>query len=157
MEALAAQARSEVLLAEGEPIGALELCRRALRVWQSVSLPFEEARVRTLIARLCRALNDESTAAMELKTARNILIRMKARPDLAEVESLLGDPSAHGLTGRELEVLRLVAAGATNAQIAEELVISVRTVDTHVSHILTKLGVSSRSGATSYAHRNGLV
>lgn len=157
LEALAAKTRSLVLLAEGEPIAALELCRRAIRVWQSVSLPFEEARVRTLIARSCRALDDESTATMELNAARNILIRLKARPDLAEVESLLGEPPAHGLTARELEVLRLVTAGTTNAQIAQELVISVRTVDTHVSNILTKLGVSSRSGATSYAHRNGLV
>ncbi|MGH8925629.1 MAG: LuxR C-terminal-related transcriptional regulator [Acidimicrobiia bacterium] len=159
LEATAAQIRATVLVAEGQPLAALELCRRASRVWRHLDLPFEEARTRVLIARSCRALDDEATAVMELETAHSILTRLKARPHLAEVESLLGEHprSQHGLTDRELEVLRLVAGGMTNAQIAEELVVSVRTVDTHVSNILTKLGVSSRSGATSYAHRQGLV
>jgi DNA-binding CsgD family transcriptional regulator len=159
LEATAAQTRASVLLAEGQPLAALELCRRASRVWQHFDLPFEEARARVLIARSCRALNDETTARMELETARSIFDRLQARPRLAEVASLLSEHprSAHGLTVRELEVLRLVAAGETNAEIAKALVVSVRTVDTHVSNILTKLGVSTRSGATAYAHRHGLA
>jgi DNA-binding NarL/FixJ family response regulator len=63
----------------------------------------------------------------------------------------------HGLTARELQVLSLVAAGATNRAIASELVLSERTVDRHVSNIFTKLGVSSRAAATAYAYKHQLV
>ena len=64
---------------------------------------------------------------------------------------------AHGLTGRELEVLRLVAAGRTNKAIAAELVLSERTVERHVSNIFTKLGLSSRAAATAFAYEHELV
>ncbi len=63
----------------------------------------------------------------------------------------------HGLTRRELQVLRLVAAGETNRGIATELVLSERTVDRHVSNIYAKLGVSSRAAATAYAYEHQLV
>jgi ATP/maltotriose-dependent transcriptional regulator MalT len=159
LEATAAHTRAAVLLSEGQALPALESCRRALRVWQHLDLPFEEAHARTLIARSCRALDDEVTAVMELETARSILTRLQAKPRLSGVQSLLGEdpPSDHGLTHRELEVLQLVAAGKTNAQIARELMVSVRTVDAHVSNILTKLGVSSRSAATAYAFSHKLT
>jgi DNA-binding NarL/FixJ family response regulator len=65
--------------------------------------------------------------------------------------------SPRGLTERELEVLRLVAAGRTNKAIAAELVLSERTVERHVSNIFAKLGVSSRSAATAFAYEHGLV
>jgi DNA-binding NarL/FixJ family response regulator len=63
----------------------------------------------------------------------------------------------HGLTPRELQVLRLVAAGETNRAIAAELVLSERTIDRHVSNLFSKLRVSSRAGATAYAYEHGLV
>jgi DNA-binding NarL/FixJ family response regulator len=66
-----------------------------------------------------------------------------------------GEP--HGLTPRELQVLRLISAGRTNKAIADELVLSERTVDRHVSNIFTKLGVSSRAAATAYAYEHRLV
>ena len=66
-------------------------------------------------------------------------------------------PAAGGLTGREVEVLELIAAGKTNRQIAEALFISEKTVARHVSNIFTKLAVSSRSAATAYAFRHGLA
>jgi len=65
--------------------------------------------------------------------------------------------SSRGLTERELQVLRLVATGDTNKAIAAELALSERTVDRHVSNILTKLGVPSRTAATAYAYRHQLV
>jgi DNA-binding NarL/FixJ family response regulator len=92
--------------------------------------------------------------------ARRIFTRLGAKPDLAHSGSTFGKvpaASTHGLTSRELEVLRLLATGLTNRMIADELVVAVRTVDTHVSSILTKLGVSSRSAATSFAYRHHLV
>jgi DNA-binding NarL/FixJ family response regulator len=66
-------------------------------------------------------------------------------------------PATHGLTARELEVLRLLATGRTNRAIAEELVLAVKTVDRHASSIFSKLGVSSRAAATAYAYQHGLV
>ena len=65
--------------------------------------------------------------------------------------------SPAGLTAREVEVLRLVAQGLSDARIAERLVISYRTVTTHVSSVYTKLGVSSRSAATRFAVEHHLV
>ena len=62
-----------------------------------------------------------------------------------------------GLTPRELEVLRLVAAGNTNRAIAEQLVLSEKTVARHVANIFTRLGISSRSAATAYAYEHGLL
>jgi DNA-binding NarL/FixJ family response regulator len=69
----------------------------------------------------------------------------------------VASPDAHGLTPRELQVLRLVAAGETNKAIAAKLVVSERTVDRHVSNIFTKVGVSSRAAATAYAYEHGVV
>ena len=106
------------------------------------------------------ALGDDDTAALELEAARGVFEQLGATPDLAKVDSLTRDaPSvdAHGLTPRELQVLRLVAAGETNNAIAAELVLSDRTVDRHVSNIFTKLGVSSRAAATAYAYEHQLV
>jgi DNA-binding NarL/FixJ family response regulator len=97
---------------------------------------------------------------MELVAARRVFAELGAVPDVNRVESLIrvdGDTSAHGLTARELQVLRLVATGRTNRAIAADLVVAERTVDRHVSNIFAKLGVSTRSAATAYAHRHRLV
>jgi len=64
---------------------------------------------------------------------------------------------AHGLTERELQVLRLLATGATNHAIASQLFVAEKTVDRHVSNIFTKLGVSSRAAATAYAYQHRLL
>ena len=66
-------------------------------------------------------------------------------------------PALYGLTGRELAVLRLLAAGRTNAQIGVELYISPKTAGVHVSNILRKLGVSRRVQAAALAERAGLL
>ena len=63
----------------------------------------------------------------------------------------------HPLTSRECQVLRLIAAGKTNKAIARELSLSERTIDRHVSNILTKLDLSSRSAATAYAYQHNLI
>jgi DNA-binding NarL/FixJ family response regulator len=96
---------------------------------------------------------------MELDGARQTFQDLGARPDLEQVNRLLPSApgSAGGLTSREVEVLRLVAAGKSNRAIATELVISEKTVARHVSNIFTKLGLSSRAAATAYAYQQGLV
>jgi len=107
-----------------------------------------------LVGHACRALDDEDGAALELDAARGVFAALGAATDLARLDA----PAAgHGLTARELEVLRLVAAGGTNRAIAARLVLSERTVDRHVSNILTKLRVPSRAAATAYAYRHRLV
>jgi DNA-binding NarL/FixJ family response regulator len=120
----------------------------------NLGFPYNEGRLRVLIAEACRALGDFETANAEMKTARQIFSRLGA----AQVLDRLEDRRAtHGLTGREIEVLRLVAAGKTNQVIADELFLAVKTVDRHVSNIFAKIGVTSRAAATAYAFRNELV
>ena len=160
LEAMAKQASGAVLLAKGDALAALQSLRQACRAWRYFALIYEEGRARMLIARCCRMLGDADAAALEVSVARRIFTRLGAKPDLAHSGSTFGKvpaASTHGLTSRELEVLRLLATGLTNRMIADELVVAVRTVDTHVSSILTKLGVSSRSAATSFAYRHHLM
>jgi DNA-binding CsgD family transcriptional regulator len=155
-----AEVRGAVDLAEGDARAALIALRHAWQGWQELDAPYEAARARVLVGLACRALGDDDAAALELAAARGVFAQLGAEPDLARVESLaLGaaPADAHGLTQRELEVLRMVAAGATNKAIAAELVLSERTVDRHVSNILAKLRVSSRSAATAYAYEHELV
>jgi DNA-binding NarL/FixJ family response regulator len=91
---------------------------------------------------------------------RGVFAQLGAAPDLARLEALAGRAAAagaHGLTARELQVLRLLAAGNTNHAIASELVLAEKTVDRHVSNIYAKLGVSSRAAATAYAYQHRLL
>jgi ATP/maltotriose-dependent transcriptional regulator MalT len=155
--ALAAQARGAVELVDGDPRVALQALRRAVEVWEDLGAPYESSRARVLLSIACRELGDEDAALRELDCARRVFAELGAT-DLARVEAMDAAPPAdHGLTARELEVLRLVAAGRSNKAIAAELVLSERTVHRHVSNIFTKLRVSSRAGATAYAYEHHLV
>ncbi len=159
--AIAAQARGTVELADGDPTSAIVALRRALGLWRQLEVPYETARVRELVGLCCRELGDAETAALELEAARAAYVELGAGPDVVRIDSLAPDrdarPDSHGLTGRELEVLRLVAAGRTNKAIAAALVVSERTIDRHVSNIFAKLGVGSRAAATAAAYEHGLV
>ena len=150
------RAAGAVALVDGDPAGALPNLRRAGTTWIEFGARYEEARTRELVGRCCEALGDTDGAALELAAAEEVFIALGARTDLARLRA---DPSpaAGDLTAREVEVLGLVASGMTNRAIADELVISQKTVATHVSHILTKLGLENRSAATAYAHEHGLV
>jgi ATP/maltotriose-dependent transcriptional regulator MalT len=152
VQALGAQARARVDLAEGEAERALGALRSAVGTWVRMGAPYEEARVRVLLADACRAVGDKESADRELSTARGIFSELGAAPDLASLASGSGP-----LTVREREVLRLLATGATNKAIAAALVLSERTVDRHVSNIFGKLGVSSRAAATAYAYEHDVV
>jgi DNA-binding CsgD family transcriptional regulator len=154
-----AHATGAVLLAEGDSGAALHMLRQAWSLWSALDAPYDAARAGVLIGLACRRLNDESTAAVELESARVVFERLGAAPDLLMVTRLArrAAPSAHGLTAREVEVLRLVATGRTNRAIAGELRISEKTVARHLSNIFTKLDLSSRSAATAYAFRHHLL
>ena len=160
LRALSAQATGSVLLAEGDAGAALAALRMAWMDWQDVEAPWEAARVRVLLALTCRALGDEDAAELEFEAAQRIFERLAAAPDAARVTMLQGSQAsvgARGLTRRERQVVALVATGKTNRTIAQELAISDRTVDRHVSNILTKLDLPSRSAVTAYAYAQGLV
>jgi ATP/maltotriose-dependent transcriptional regulator MalT len=160
LRAIAAHVRGAVDLAGGDAQGALHGLRQALQVWDELDAPYEVARVRMLVGVACRALGDDDTAELELDAAREAFERLGAAPDLARLDSLTRDAKAdeaHGLTARELEVLRLVAAGKTNREIAAMLVVSEHTVARHLQNIFGKLRVSSRTAASAYAFEHDLV
>ena len=148
--AIVAQAGGTIALAEGDAAAALPLLRRAMQVWQELEAPYETARVRALLAEALRVAGDDEAAALETEAARDTFA-------VLGVVAPGGVRRGRGeLTDRELEVLRLVAAGETNKAIATRLVLSERTVDRHVSNIFAKLGVSSRAAATAQAYERGL-
>jgi DNA-binding NarL/FixJ family response regulator len=158
--AMAAHARGAIQLAKGDAQAAVDSLRRAFQVWQQVGAPYIAARIRVHLGCACRALGDEDGTMLELEAAREVFERLGAAPDVARVDELTkkAAPSHHhGLTPREIEVLRLVASGKTNKAIAKQLSLSEKTVDRHVSNIFVKVNVQSRAAATAYAYENGLI
>jgi ATP/maltotriose-dependent transcriptional regulator MalT len=154
---IADQARGAVRLAAGDAAGALGDLRRAWHAWEELGAPYEAARVRVLVGTACRELGDHEAAALDLEAARQAFEALGAGPDAARVETLAGGEMRHGLTPRELEILRLVAQGRTNRAIADELVLSERTIERHVTNTFAKLNVSSRAAATAYAYEHRLL
>jgi DNA-binding CsgD family transcriptional regulator/tetratricopeptide (TPR) repeat protein len=160
LHAVSLHASGAVLLVEGDARAALVVLRPTLAAWRELDAPYEAARARVLIGLACRELGDRDAAGMELDAARSAFRQLGAAPDLARVDVLSPpvEPRAPmGLTGRELEVLALVAKGKTNREIAAALVISQHTVARHVQNILFKLGVSSRTAAGAFAFEHDLV
>ena len=160
LRAIAAHVRGEVDLSEGDARTALVSLRAAFQVWLELDAPYEAARARELLGLACRALGDDDGAMLELDAARGVFEELGAAPDLARVDALMSHAvpdETHGLSKRELEVLRLLAAGKTNREIASALFVSQHTVARHVQNIFGKLGVSSRTAATAFAFEHELV
>lgn len=160
LRAVAAFAAGAVLLAEGDARTALRMLRVAGSAWRELDAPYETARVRVLIGLACTALGDPASSALEVDGARRIFEQVGARPDLERLDALTRGPYGRtpgGLTTRQVEVLRLVAAGGTNREIARELGLSEKTVARHVHDVLTRLAVPSRAAATAYAYEHGLI
>jgi DNA-binding CsgD family transcriptional regulator len=157
--ATVAAARGAVALAEDRPTDALVHLRDAVNGWRDLGVPYEMALAGVHIAQACRALGDEDGVRMELHAALATFERLGARPDANRAHSLLSDrgDGGSGLSPREIEVLRLIVDGRTNAEIAAELCLSERTVHRHVSNILTKLGVRSRTAAAIFAVQHRLT
>ncbi|WP_330347373.1 LuxR C-terminal-related transcriptional regulator [Streptomyces sp. NBC_00582] len=158
--AAAASAEGAVAYARGDPGRARERLHRALALWLELGVPYDAAQTRMTLAAAGRAAGDEESARLELRAAHGVFVELGAVPDARRAAALLDavrDRPPGGLTAREVQVLRLVAAGRTNRAVAEELVISEHTVARHLNNIFAKLDVSSRAAATAYAYTHGLV
>ena len=158
LQAAGEYARASVALARADAEGALAAARGAADGWARLSAPYEVARCRVLIGRALRRIGDAESAVAELAEARRAFARLGAAPAEHEVAVLLGDARVPGgLSPRELEVLRLVAAGKSNPEIAAALVLSGKTVSRHLSNIFAKLDVGSRTAAAAFAFEHHLV
>lgn len=161
--AMAARARGAVLLATGDPASALAALAAARTSWAELEVPYETSRTRVLVAEALEALGDDGTAALERRAAAEVFASVGAIGDLqrlgiGDTGGDTGGPDVTAeLTARELEIVRLVAAGHTNQQIAGELVISPKTVARHLHNVFTKLDLPNRSAATAWAYEHGLV
>ena len=157
LSAAASFAHGSVSLARDDPSDALNHLRTAWRDWLKQGARYEAAWARTRIGQAFRAMDDEDSAAAELQVAGRTFADLGASLAQREVERLLGKARPDGLTARELEVLRLVAAGRTNPQIATELFLSEKTVARHLSNIFGKTNVKSRTEAAAYAFQHQLA
>jgi DNA-binding CsgD family transcriptional regulator len=159
VQAMAATCRGQVLLARADAEAALRELRPAATSWRALDLTCEVARTRALVGVAMRELGDEDGALQELRSAKDAFERLGAGPDARRVVALLErrSPSAAPLTDREVEVLRHVAEGSTNREIAAALHVSEHTVARHLSNIFTKLDVSSRTAAAAYAFAHDLA
>ena len=158
LQAAGEYARASVALARADAEDALAAARGAADAWARLSAPYEVARCRVLIGRALRLIGDAESAVAELAEARRAFARLGAAPAEHEVAVLLGDARVPGgLSPRELEVLRLVAAGKSNPEIAAALVLSGKTVSRHLSNIFAKLDVGSRTAAAAFAFEHHLV
>jgi DNA-binding NarL/FixJ family response regulator len=162
---LADEADGDPALAHGR---ALARWDAVVAAWENAAQPYQEAVAMMRAADAAMTAGDRDAAAQRLQSAAELADQLGARP-LGEEIGLLarsarlalgagrGDstptPRPLGLTARESEVLRLVAAGRSNPEIAAELFISAKTASVHVSNILAKLGVGSRGEAAAAAYR----
>ena len=161
LQAAAAHALGAVALAGGDLPDAVRSLRDACTIWRQLDAPYEIARARASTGLAYRQLGDEDGAQMEFEAAGDVFERLGAVPDAARLAALLlvpaATPASGPLTGREVEVLRLIATGKTNRMIAVDLAISEKTVARHVSNIFAKLDLPSRSAATAYAYSHKLL
>jgi len=159
-EALSAEVRARLALGRNDPATALSECAAASRLWHRLPAPYRLCRLRLLSGRACVTLGDRETGIADIEAARDGFSKLGAKPDLKEASAVLGVVSSGPdgpLTKRQLQVLRLIAEGLTNREIAARLDLSERTVDRHVSDILTRIDAPTRAAATAYAASNGLL
>jgi DNA-binding CsgD family transcriptional regulator len=157
-----------LVAAEADPASAKACFEDAVELWTGAGAPFEAARGRVDLGRILFRLGRRAAAQEEVSKAVETLhaigaLRAASRAqalarELDQAGTLAAQVASSGpLSGREIEVLRLVAQGLTNKQIASRLCRSEHTVHRHVANIFTKLDLPSRAAAVSYAAKHGLV
>ncbi len=157
LRAAGERARGAVALARGQVVVALAALRTAFGLWQPLDAPYDTARTRVLLAEAYRALDDQDAADRECAAARAAFERLGAAADLRALVVAAAPESPCGLTAREREVVKLIATGRSNREIAGDLFISEKTVARHVANIFLKLDVTTRSAATAWVYeRSGL-
>jgi DNA-binding CsgD family transcriptional regulator len=149
-----AQGRLELAEHADTAVGHLE---RTVEAWQGLGVPYEEATARTLLGQALRLAGDERGAVTAFALAAERFDAIGAHLDAQLVDGSARVRAPAGLTDREMEVLRLLAGGRTNNDIADELYLSAKTVSRHVSNIFSKIGVTTRAGATAFAFEHELV
>jgi DNA-binding CsgD family transcriptional regulator len=157
LEALALTSEARVLVARGEGAAACRSAGQATTLLQALGLPVDLARARVVRGVAARMVDERDTAQLELAAACETFRTIGAEPEERQVAALLAGAAPSPLSAREAEVLRLVARGDTNKEIAAELFVSEHTVARHLSNIYTKLGVGSRSAATAFALGHALI
>ena len=150
--AWAAHSRGAILAQQGRHAESLDALHAALREYRTQQSRYETAQVYEWMAVAHKALGDDELAAADSATAENIYAQLGVEP-----AQVCGHSSPGGLTPREVEILRRVAGGATNKQVAEQVRISEKTVGRHLANIYAKLEVSSRTAAVAWAHANNLL
>ena len=148
--------------ARGDHERARALLEDAVDAFERSGAPFEAARARLELATCLLALGRAGSAEREATAALDRLLELGAELDAGRARRILASAVGSGvpprdLTPREREVLRLLADGLTNRQIAERLVVSEHTVHRHVTNLLRKLDLPSRTAAAAYAVRSGLL
>ena len=174
-EALAGLAHGlgEALLLEGQALKAVRQFEQAAALLEEIETPYDRAHTRWRLGTALATAGEHEKAADELQKAGRVFIQMGVKPYRSEVEKELVALGAHmepllsaregrrlkqaGLTRRQIEVLRKLAQGMTNRDIAEELVLSPRTVEMHVANVLNKLGCNNRAEAVGRAAELGLL
>jgi len=153
--------RGRLALASGNAPGARANLQEALEQWRALGVPYEEATVGTLLGQALHACGEDAASTAAFLSASALFARIGAHVDARLVGGIppvdVRPVLPAGLTQREVEVLRLVATGRTNNEIAADLYLSAKTVSRHVSNIFTKMGVTSRAAATGFAFEHGLV
>ena len=157
LDGVARRSSAAVALARDESMSACRLAGEAMHLFQALGLPYEEARAREIRGAAAEVVGDPDTALLELTAAGETFRRLGAESDARRVAGRLGEAPASPLSSREVEVLRLVARGDSNKEVAAELMVSEHTVARHLSNIYTKIGVGSRSAATAFAYEHSLI
>ena len=146
-------------LAADDATRALPDLRQALNEWRDLQAPYEAARCRELMGAALRRLGDIDSAQVEARGGEGHVRRTRChtRRTPPPYSPKQGPALPADLTEREVEVLRLLATGLSNASIASSLTLREKTVSRHLSNIFTKLGVNSRTAAAAFAFEHHLL
>ena len=157
LAASAALTRGRLQLVQGDPSACATL-RRAVERWQQLDVPYETASAQLLLGQACRSVDDRAGEDAAFKSAIATFDRLGAAYDARHARQLSeGRTLPARLSEREAEVLRLVAKGCTNKDIARTLDLSDKTIARHLANIFAKTGATTRAAATAFAFESGIV